>query len=75
MMCVTRSREAKTQLGRDIQLESNGIKALAKNYISTKYNRHTTDIILIDPGQPGMHPHYVLNEDGDELHKKWTKNH
>jgi hypothetical protein len=62
-------REAKTQSGRDVQFESNGIKVLVKNGFSRNGNAYTTDIILIDPGRPGMHLHYVLDENGQEVHK------
>lgn len=68
-------REAKTQHGRDIQFKANGVKVLVKSAYSRKYARYTTDIVIIDPGRPGVHLHYVLDEDGNELHKAWTKNH
>lgn len=68
-------REAKAQRGRDVQFESDGIKVLVKSGYSRKFDRYTTDIILIDPGRRGEHLHYVLDENGNEIHKEWTRNH
>jgi hypothetical protein len=68
-------REAQAQRGRDVQFESDGILVKVKNGYSRKFDRYTTDIILIDPGRPGEHLHYVLDDNGKEIHKRWTPNH
>jgi hypothetical protein len=68
-------RQGKAQRGRDVQFKQDGITVKVQNGYSRKYDRYTTDIILIDPGRPGEHLHYVLDEDGNEIHQAWTANH
>lgn len=68
-------REAKAQRGRDVQFDSDGVKVLVKNGFSRRFNRYTTDIVLIDPGRAGEHLHIVLDEQGTEIHQEWTANH
>lgn len=68
-------REAKAQRGRDVQFKQDGITVKVKNGYSKKFDRYTTDIILIDPGRVGEHLHIVLDEDGGEIHQAWTENH
>ena len=68
-------REAQAQRGRDVQFKSNGITVKVKNGYSRQYDQFTTDIILIDPGRPGEHLHYILDENGNEIYARWTQNH
>lgn len=68
-------REAKAQRGRDTQFESHGIKVRVKNGYSRRFDRYTTDIVLIDPRRPSEHLHLVLDDNGNEIHNQWTKNH
>ncbi|MFF2842516.1 hypothetical protein [Paenarthrobacter sp. NPDC057981] len=69
-------REAQQQRGkRDIQFEENGIKVLVKNGYSRKFDKYTTDVILVDHASPEEHLHLIYDENGSEIHNMWTKNH
>ncbi|MBT2568552.1 hypothetical protein J7I84_19035 [Arthrobacter sp. ISL-85] len=68
-------REAQKQKGRDVQFEQGGVKVLVQNGYSRKFDKYTTDVIVIDPARRGEHLHVVYDENGAEIHNKWTKNH
>lgn len=69
------ARKAMAQPGRDLQYKEDGVKVQVKNGYDYKSDSFTTDIILIDPDRPNEHYHFVANEAGKIVQKKWNKNH